>query len=67
MKVTQHCYSRYIYLAQGVWAPFMMNAQDLPLDILVSRGTRAGCNDQNSILVRSEDGGKIWGEEKTIP
>jgi hypothetical protein len=52
--------------ARGVWEPFMMNGLDDSLMLFFSRETRADGKDQNSILVRSQDGGKTWGAEQTI-
>jgi hypothetical protein len=52
--------------ARGVWEPFMTSALDNSLMLFFSRETRADGKDQDSILVRSKDGGKTWGEEQTI-
>lgn len=52
--------------ARGVWEPFMINGQDDSILLFFSRETRADGKDQNSILVRSQDGGKTWSKEQTI-
>ncbi|OJJ33539.1 hypothetical protein ASPWEDRAFT_43573 [Aspergillus wentii DTO 134E9] len=50
----------------GVWEPFMMDGLNGDLMLFFSRETRTDGKDQNSILVRSTDGGKTWGKEETI-
>ncbi|PLB50925.1 Oligoxyloglucan reducing end-specific cellobiohydrolase [Aspergillus steynii IBT 23096] len=50
----------------GLWEPFMMEGLDGDLMLFYSRETRTDGKDQNSILVRSTDGGKTWGKEQTI-
>ncbi|KAA8641950.1 hypothetical protein EYZ11_010231 [Aspergillus tanneri] len=50
----------------GVWEPLMMDDLNGDLMLFFSRETRKDGKDQNSILVRSTDGGKTWGREETI-
>ncbi|KAH8900920.1 hypothetical protein GQ53DRAFT_632773 [Thozetella sp. PMI_491] len=50
----------------GIWEPFMMDAQDGSLMLFYSRETNTNGSDQDSIMVRSSDGGAIWTSDQTI-
>lgn len=52
--------------ARGVWEPFMKDALDGSLMLFFSLETRADGKDQDSILVRSKDGGKTWYAKKFL-
>lgn len=48
----------------GVWEPFLRNAQDGTLQLYYSKLN--GSDDQNSILRTSKDGGATWSDEQII-
>ncbi|KAH8895854.1 neuraminidase, partial [Thozetella sp. PMI_491] len=50
----------------GVWEPFMMDALDGSIMLYFSRETNTDGSDQDSILIRSYDGGSTWSAEQTI-
>lgn len=50
----------------GLWEPFMMDALDGSLMLYYSYETTTAGNDQDSILIRSTDGGVTWSADQTI-
>jgi hypothetical protein len=50
----------------GLWEPFLMNALDGSLMMYYSYETSTTGNDQDSILIRSNDGGATWSSDQTI-
>jgi hypothetical protein len=50
----------------GLWEPFLMDALDGSLMMYYSYETSTTGNDQNSILIRSTDGGVTWSADQTI-
>ena len=53
-------------LAEGIWEPFLRNAQDESLRLYYSEETNGGGANQDSKMRTSTNGGETWSEAKTI-